>query len=199
MARRLSVLAVALAFIGLSVPSHAQAQGSLYLQGGATFPSSEYGDFAKTGWMAIGGYVFDVSGGIALGVEGFYGQNSHDDYDITGTLSTGALFSSVAGAAAGDRTDLYGGMGTVSYFFNLDSSLTPYVFGGAGYMVHKYVTDISGLSGSEGSFAWEFGGGVGFPLSESIDLYGEGRYMAGTGDISGTKLWGLFAGLAFNM
>lgn len=185
MARRLSVLAVALAFIGLSVPSNAQAQGSLYLQGGATFPTSDYGEFAKTGWMAIGGYVFDVSGGIALGIEGFYGQNSHDD--------------TILDVLDGDRTDLYGGMGTVSYFFKMDSSITPYVFGGAGYLVHKWVTDLTSGGGSEGSFAWEFGGGVGFPLSESIDLYGEGRYMAGTGDNSGTKLWGLFAGLAFNM
>ena len=45
MVRRLSVLAATLAFIGLTVPSHAQAQGSLYLQGGATFPTSDYGEF----------------------------------------------------------------------------------------------------------------------------------------------------------
>ena len=187
MVRRLSLLA-AVAFTGLSVPSSADAQGTLYLQGGGTFPTNDYGNEASTGWMAIGGYVFDVSGGISLGIEGFYGSNSHDE--------EAEFFLD------GDKTDLYGGYGTVSYFFQLDSQIQPYVFGGLGWLVHDFKSDGS-FSGSSNGFSWEFGGGVGFPLSESISIYGEGRYMsASTGDevISyTTALWGLFAGLAFEL
>ncbi len=46
---------------------------------------------------------------------------------------------------------------------------------------------------SESQFGYEFGGGLGFAVSEAVLLYAEGRYM-GSQD---TKFFGALAGLAF--
>jgi len=200
MVRRLSLLAAVVAFVGLALPTQAEAQWTLYVEGGATFPSGDFSDYAKTGWMGIGGFVFDVSGGLSLGVEGFYGSNSHDDYDFdtTGSILSGANFSAVGSAAASDKTDLYGFMGTLSYFFHVGGNIQPYAFGGLGMMWHSFKSDLF-ENESESAFAYELGAGVSFGLSESMSIFGEGRYMAATGDISDTKLFGIFAGLAFGM
>ncbi len=87
------------------------------------------------------------------------------------------------------------------YNFDTGGSIQPYVFGCAGWMAHKYIADIDGsdLSETSSGFGYQFGVGVGFDLSESIELVGEGRYMGGSGDVSDTKFFGLFAGLAFGL
>lgn len=198
MVRRLSLLAAVVAFVGLALPTQAEAQWTLYVEGGATFPSGDFSDFAKTGWMGIGGFVYQLSSGIGLGAEGFYGSNNHKD-DVFGTVSSVANFSAVAAAAASDKTDLSGFMGTLTYFFEVGGTVDPYVFGGLGMLYHKFKSDVLDSSETEKAFGWELGAGVSFGVSESMSIFGEGRYMAGTGDISGTKLFGIFAGLAFGL
>jgi len=183
------VTLAAAAIIALAAPITLDAQ-TLYIAGGATFPTSEFGDYAKTGWMAAGGVVFNDIGtaGLGLGVEGFYGENKHNSEDT--------------GTSLGDsKTNPYGIMGIAVYNFDTGGSIQPYLFGGAGWMAHKYTGNILGVDISEtgSGFGYQFGVGVGFDLSESIQLFGEGRYMGGTGDVSDTKFFGLFAGLAFGL
>jgi opacity protein-like surface antigen len=170
---------VAAALLAFAFPAAGTAQ-TLYISGGATFPTGDYGDYADTGWMLAGGVLFSDIGtaGLSLGADGFYGQNSHNDYD-------------------GDKTNLYGAMGIVQY--NIGSgNLQPYVWGGAGWLAHKYSGDeFPEDEGTDSSFGYQLGAGIGYGLSENVSIYGEGRYMAGTGDNKDTKLLGVFGGLAF--
>lgn len=181
------VTLAAAAVIALAVPVTANAQ-TLYIAGGATFPTGDFGDYAKTGWMAAGGIVFNDIGtaGLGLGVEGFYGENKHKYEDID---------------LSDSKTNPYGIMGIAVYNFDTGGSVQPYVFGGAGWMAHKYTEDFEGVTDTEtgSGFGYQLGVGVGFDLSESVELFGEGRYMGGTGDVVDTKFFGLFAGFAFGL
>ena len=185
------VTLVAAAVIALAAPLTLDAQ-TLYIAGGATFPTSDFGNYAKTGWMAAGGVVFNDIGtaGLGLGVEGFYGENKHKSEDVDPEFNFGD-----------SKTNPYGIMGIAVYNFDTGGSIQPYVFGGAGWMAHKYTADPAFADEDEtgSGFGYQFGAGVGFDLSESIELFGEGRYMGGSGDVSDTKFFGLFAGLAFGL
>jgi hypothetical protein len=172
---------VAVALVAFAFPATLGAQ-SLYISGGATFPTGDFGDYADTGWMIAGGILFNdiATGGLSLGAEGFYGENKH----------------------GGDgKTNPYGAMGIAVFNFPTDGSLAPYVFGGAGWLAHKYSAGGSEFDIDEttSSFGYQFGAGIGFAVSEKVSIYGEGRYMAGTGDNSGTKFLGAFAGLTFGL
>ena len=185
--RILSVAAAAL--IALSVPSAANAQ--FYISGGATFPTGDFGDYAKTGWQIAGGYMFDLgTEGLSVGIDGFYGENKHKD-----------LESVSPGLESDGKTNPYGIMGVVLYEFGMEGSVDPYLFGEAGWLAHKFSGDIFGESVSEtdSGFGWQLGAGIGFPVSQSISIYGEGRYTAGTGDVSDTKFFSALAGLSFGI
>jgi opacity protein-like surface antigen len=185
--RILSVAAAAL--IALSVPSAANAQ--FYISGGATFPSGDFGDYAKTGWQIAGGYLFDLgTEGLSVGIDGFYGENKHDVGEETSP-----------GLESDSKTNPYGIMGVVLYEFGLDGSVQPYAFGGLGWLAHKFSGEIFGedVSETDSGFGWQLGAGVAFPVSQSIALYGEGRYTAGTGDVSETKFFSLLGGVSFGI
>ncbi|MFO7589188.1 MAG: porin family protein [Gemmatimonadota bacterium] len=178
MNRRLVTL-VAAAVFALVAPLTLNAQ-SIYISGGATFPTGDFGDFSNTGWMGAGGVLFDVGPvGLSVGAEGFYGQNNTKDE-----------FESEFGDTS---TKLYGGMGIVVYSFQTGGKIQPYVFGGAGLMAHKFSGDS--FDETESAFGYQAGAGIGYPVSEKASIYGEGRYMGGTGDLDETKLFGIFAGV----
>jgi opacity protein-like surface antigen len=183
------VTLAAAAIIALAAPLTLDAQ-TLYIAGGATFPTGDFGEYAKTGWMAAGGVIFNDIGtaGLGLGVEGFYGENKHKSDDAVTLLGD-------------SKTNPYGIMGVAVFNFDTGGSIQPYVFGGVGWMAHKYTADVDGsdLSETGSGFGYQLGVGVGFDLSESVELFGEGRYMGGSGDVSDTKFFGLFAGLAFGL
>jgi len=187
---RIVTLAAA-AIIALAAPLTVDAQ-TLYIAGGATIPTGDFGNYAKTGWMAAGGVVFNDIGtaGLGLGVEGFYGENKHKSDDVDPGFDYGD-----------SKTNPYGIMGIAVYNFDTGGSILPYVFGGLGWMAHKYTADPLGVDVNEtfSGFGYQLGVGVGFDLSESIELFGEGRYMGGSGDVSDTKFFGVFAGLAFGI
>jgi opacity protein-like surface antigen len=178
---------VAAALFAFVFPVTLSAQ-SLYISGGATFPTGDFGDYADTGWMIAGGVLFnDIgTGGLSLGAEGFYGENKHGNNDFD----------------YGDgKTNPYCVMGIAVYSFQTGGSIQPYVFGGAGWLAHKFTASALEIDISEttSSFGYQFGAGVGFPISQKVSIYGEGRYMGGTGDNSDTKFFGAFAGLTFGL
>ena len=182
MVRRTSSLrmfvAAAATVVALFATQQASAQTIIFVGGGATFPTSDFGDYANTGWQVVGGVLVPVGpAGLHVGAEGFYGQNNHKEEVSLATDS---------------KTTPYGAMGVVEYSFQMDGKLTPYVFGGAGVLIHKF--SAAGLdSESETQFGYEGGVGVSFDVSPTIGIWVEGRYMGS----SDTKFFAALAGLGF--
>ena len=182
---------LAAAALALATPASIHAQ-SLYVSGGAGFPTGDFGDVTDTGWQIAGGIMFADIGtaGLSLGVDGSYGQNSIKDFNVIGIDVEGNIKT-------------YGIMGIALYSFANDSGIEPYVFGGAGWLgADGYVRASDGGesesdSSSESSFGYQLGAGLGYGLSESISIYGEGRYTGGTGDLSDIKWISALAGLSF--
>jgi opacity protein-like surface antigen len=170
----------ALALLGFAVPTHADAQGTtLYISGGGSFPTGTFGDYADTGWMIAGGAVFDIgTSGLGAGVDLFYGQNNH----------------SYEGAESSEKTSPYGAMGFLQYGFQTSGKLVPYVFGGAGVLVHRFSAEGFD-SESDTQFGYQFGAGLDFPVGGTTSLYVEGRYMGS----SDTNYFAAMAGLAFGV
>jgi hypothetical protein len=141
-------------------PAAAQQRPVIYGGGGVTFPIGEYGDpdqtAAKTGWMGHAGILFPVGDrGVWVAAEGFYGKNNHSD-------------------TPGERTNLFGGYGSLGITFNGERKVRPYLFGSAGYLVHQF-KDATGSSDSEGKFAGGGGAGLDFAISDRVSFYVESR------------------------
>ena len=183
MKKRSVLFLAAFAFLAFAIP--AQAQTTLYIAGGASFPTGDFGDYANTGWMAAGGAIFGLGdSGFGVGGEVFYGQNNHKD-EVS-------LFENT-------KTTPYGIMAIADYTFGSGGGLRPYLFGGLGLMVHKFSGDGFD-SESESGFGYQFGAGLSFP----IGLFVEGRFMGsssmGEGEFAeATTYFGVLAGWAFDL
>jgi opacity protein-like surface antigen len=154
--RRFASLAVVL----LLATSSLAAQ-SVWFGGGVSIPTGDYGNYAKTGWMATAGIGFPVgqTKALSIGVEGLFGSNTHSD-------------------VTGDKTTLYGALvGPTYHIGNLEKPHL-YVFASGGFLVHKYSSDqFPSDEGSDTKFAYEFGAGLDIPL-EKIGLWADVRYLA---------------------
>jgi len=168
-----------LALLTLLAPRDASAQG-VYFGAGATFPTSDYGDYAKTGYMGVAGISFSVGPrGLSVFGEGFFGQNSHKDVD-------------------GDKTYPYGAMGGLLYDLSPQDEGGIYFFGQLGVLVHKFSSDESEGSSDTG-FGFGGGAGYGFSLGRGTELFLEGRYMQGNFDYENTTFFGLVGGVALSL
>ena len=150
------------------------AQG--FVGGGVTLPSGDYNTYAKPGWMLNAGITpwQSANDRAKLWAEGFFGSNSHDDVD-------------------GDKTTLYGGLGSLTYNLTAGGSAVPYLIGSVGYMVHKYSSDeFPDDEGSEGGLT--FGGGAGLGLGK---FYVEGRYFTASISDATTAFILVAAGITF--
>jgi len=168
--------ALSLALLGLCVTSSSAAAQFVYVAGGPSFPMSDYGDYADAGFLLAGGVGIPLGeNGLSAFGEGFYGQNNHTD------------------ASGGGKTNPWGLMGGVQYEFDLGGSLTPYVFGEAGIMWHKYTPD-TGDGDSQSAFGYGGGVGVAFPLGGLMGAV-EGRLMNAAFDEAGTSYNTMFGGI----
>lgn len=159
----------------LAVPAAVSGQG-IFVGGGVTIPTGDFGDYADTGWLASAGFSFDIGeAGLSAGVEGFYGENKHSDVD-------------------GDKTNPYGAMGFLLYRAGNAESVGPYFYGGAGLLVHRF-SPASGDSESDTNFGYEAGAGLDFPFSDNVGAWVEGRFMGA----SDTNFFGIVAGLGFGL
>ena len=180
MMRRSALFLALVALMGFAIP--AQAQTTLYIGAGASFPTGDFGEFADTGWMGVGGVLFGIGdSGFNVGGEVFYGQNNSKE----------SLFNT--------KTTPYGIMAIADYTFGQPDKIQPYVFGGLGLMVHRFSGDNFD-SESESGFGYQFGAGLAFPFG----LFAEGRYMGssnmGEGDSAqATTYFGALAGWAFDL
>ncbi len=146
-----------LGILALGVPSNAGAQ-NIFVMGGGSFPSSDFGDTFDTGWMVAGGITFPLGpGGFWLGVEGSYGQN--------GT------------AVDGVDANPIGAMAILGFDLPVPGSLSPYVFGGAGLLATKI--SIGDLSDTESKFGYQLGAGLDLG-SGIISPFIEARYERST-------------------
>jgi hypothetical protein len=169
------LVTVAIAFVVSLVPAAVSAQAYLFLGGGGTFPTNNFGNFAKNGWLVSGGAGFPLGQeGVSVAVEGFYGENTHE-------------------GAAGGKTNPYGAMGEIVYAFGPRGKIQPYLLGGAGIMVHKFTPSGGGASTSESQVGYTFGAGVTIPLGQTLGISGAGRYY-GSKD---TVFLGVLVGLVF--
>jgi hypothetical protein len=171
--RRLMIGASTLtAALLLTLPLGAQG----FVGGGVTLPSGDYNTYAKAGWMVNAGFTpwHSADERAKVWAEGFYGSNSHDDF-------------------AGDKTNLYGGLGSLTYNLTEGGSAVPYLIGSVGYMVHQYKSDdFPDEEGSDGGFA--FGGGAGVGIGK---LYLEGRYFSASISGATTAFILVAAGITF--
>jgi len=161
------------------LPGQVAAQ-NIFVGAGATFPVSDYGDYANTGFLATAGVGFPVGdAGLRVFGEGFFGQNSHSDVD-------------------GDKTNPFGVMGGLEYdITGADESKGVYLFAEAGLLVHRYGSDSFDSSSSSG-FGYGAGAGVFFPLG-GVNGWIEGRAMNASIDSSNTSFFGIIAGLSFDV
>lgn len=167
--------AVLLATLGLFASTASVSAQFLYVGGGPSFPMSDYGDLANTGFIIVGGVGIPVgSPGLNVVVEGGWGQNGHKNTD-------------------GDKTNPITLMGGLEYDFNPDGEgINPYVFGQAGLLWHKYSSDAG--NSNDSSFGYGGGAGLGIPLG-GINGWLEGRILNASFDEDGGSANTMFAAI----
>lgn len=162
----------------LGTTQSAQAQGSkafIYGGGGATLPMSDYGDYAKTGWLGVAGVGFSVTPHVFIQAEGMLGSNKHSD-------------------VVGEKTELMGASASLGYSFGGDGAkVKPYLFGGAGMLNHKFVP-VTGTSESEYKAMFYGGAGLYFPMGK-LGAWVETRLVSR----ADTKFVPVMAGLQINL
>ena len=184
MIRRAIVTSTAVLFLAFAFPLTASAQ-SIYVLAGASLPTGDYGDEdtfdAETGWLAAAGVTIPVGeAGLWVGAEGMYGRNGIADID--------------------ESFKLFSVMGIVGYDIPTESTVSPYVWGGAGLMS---VSTTFEDSESESGFGWQLGAGVGFETGGNINPFVEARYQSGSIDLDEesftVSLIGLEAGVSIGL
>jgi hypothetical protein len=179
--KRIVCATLALALLVISAPD-ASAQVSAFVGGGVTIPMGDFADFngdaagdegANTGWQAAAGVLFAVGeSGLSVGGRGFYGSNNHD--------------------TEGDKTNLYGATGLATFAFG-SGTISPFIYGELGFLTHSYKSDTFEDESSSG-LALGGGAGLTFPLGGLAGHVVAG-YMMGSGDVDGTDLVGISAGV----
>jgi hypothetical protein len=174
--RRVFGLAMAAALVGSTAPSLAVAQQPVIFVGaGPTFPMGEFGDYAKTGWLAHAGVGIPIGDkGLSVGGNVVYGSNKHSDF-------------------AGDKTNLPGVFGFLQYRAGDPAKPGFYAYGQVGILNHQYKPGEGATFEGESDWKPAFGGGAGVdvPLG-AVNLYVEASLIAR----SGTNLVPVMAGLA---
>jgi hypothetical protein len=173
--KRLAGCAFALAFLALFAPAQVEAQW-IWFGGGGSFAVSDYADYANTGVLFTAGVAVPMGQeGLSLFGEIFAGQNGHSDYE-------------------GDKTNPYGFMGGVQLDLGQEGQGGAYFFGEAGWMFHKYSSDVFD-GDNESALGYGAGAGYWFPLG-SVNGWAEVRAMNANIDGSKTSFVGVLAGVS---
>jgi opacity protein-like surface antigen len=148
-----------------AVSTRADAQVNVFFGGGPSMPVGEFKDYAKTGWLLQAGLGVDLSKGLFLEAEGFFGSNAHE-----GTTTT-------------DKTNIIAFMGAIGKSFGADDAkINPYILAGAGIMGHQFRSDDDLASeGTENKFGYTGAVGLSFRLNEKARFWVEGRYLGSSG------------------
>jgi len=80
--RGIAGFAMVVALLAMLAPTHDVAAQSIWFGGGGSFAVSDYNVYANTGFLLTTGVSVPVGQeGLSLFGEGFFGQNSHSDFD----------------------------------------------------------------------------------------------------------------------
>ncbi len=157
----------------------AQIRGpELGVAASVTFPTGAYhadrfGDGFNPGWQGMALLAFRVRRSPwGFRLDGTYGVNDANDQfkaDLTAQF----------GQPSDVKTKLLGGNFDLTYTFYSPGPVRAYVLGGLGvYRVTISVTRGTTTSDtSQTKFAWNFGGGLNFPLGGGAALFFEARYI----------------------
>lgn len=174
---RAAVTSIAVLFLALAFPLTAQAQ-SIFVTGGAVFPTGDYGDFADVGWMVAGGVSVDIGdSGLFAGAEG--------------------LFSRSGTEAEGVSAKPWSALGFLGYSIATESAVSPYVWGGAG--LQGVTVSFDGASESDSAFGYGFGAGVAFAGQSSITPLIEARFQGSSDDSVDLHFIGVSAGVGIRL
>lgn len=168
--KRIACVAAAAILIS-AVPASAQ---SIYFGVGPTFPVSDYGDVAKTGFMIAGGATYEVAPQLSIYGEGFWGQNGGDTDVVNIDYNPSGLMGGLLYGFSGDD----------------EAPVAPYVFGGAGLLTLANGDAQSG-------FGFQGGAGLGFGLG-GFDAFAEGRFTSGSINDATVAFAALVLGLSLN-
>lgn len=156
-------------------------RASFHVGGGLVLPTGDFGDAFKTGWQAMGGVDFGLSGiPFMLRVDALYGQNNVDE-DATGFTDVKAKF--------------FGGMAGGQFIIGSGPSpVKPYILAEIGVVNFK----VSGPGGSvsESKFAFAPGAGLQFGLG-SMNAFVEAKYLSIQTSSSSTNMIPILVGLRF--
>lgn len=144
MIRRVLTTSVAALVLAVATPAAMQAQ-SIFLLAGPSIPIGDLGDVASTGWLVGGGFTFDLGeNGLWAGAEGTYGRHSLES-ELDGNVS------------------LLGIMAILGYTIPTESSIHPYVWGGAGILRGDIsLDDFPDEGGDDTDFGFQAGVGTTF-------------------------------------
>lgn len=121
MRRRVRVFgAVATFVVGLTAVGMAQGPSTwVFAGGGATVPIGDYGDYAKTGFLADAGVGRTFgSGRVFAFADIFYGKNTHETTDESTSLLGGGVNIGISSTASTVRPYAYAGLGMQNHKFN---------------------------------------------------------------------------------
>jgi hypothetical protein len=172
----------ALAVLALASPARAQSTPFVFFGGGVTFPMGEYGDYAKTGWLANAGIGTTLGGkGLWIAADLFYGSNSHSDVD-------------------GDKTNLFIGLATLGYTFKPAAKVSPYVSGSLGILSHGYKsTSFPAADGTSSGFAYGGAFGLIFKMGAKASFWIESRYLSASKDGETTSFVPVLVGISLDL
>jgi opacity protein-like surface antigen len=213
MFRKLSLLIAALALV-LVVPVAHAAGWTIGVSGGLSKPTGDFGQDSKIGPAAGIDICMHVNDKFAVGVEGNWTQNKHEDVGVVVDLGGGDTYT----LNKDNFVNLSGGVHGKFMFPVGESTISPYALLGLGMYKLKedyeetYVlggtttvyTDEDAGGFSENRFGGKVGLGAVYKATEQvgITLQGEINYVtldeATAGD-SSFKFWGIRAGLNFHI
>lgn len=175
--RGVAVLALCVAMV--SVSSRTDAQARITVAAGASIPTGDYGEYAKTGYIGTAGVMFNVGEkGLSVGGVGVFGSNSHSDID-------------------GDKTNLIGVLGSVSYRLGDAEKTGVFVLGNVGFLQHSYKSDMfPSEEGSSSGVAFGGGAGVHMPMGTK-SLYVMARFITASIENETTSFIPVQVGVSF--
>ncbi len=150
---------ITLLVASMTLASAANGQTALALSGGATIPTGDFHSYAKTGYVGSVGILFAVGPkGLSVGAEGLYGSNNHSD-------------------VTGDKTNLSGALGTVTYRIGDAEEMGMFVIGNLGVMRHAFKSD-NAPSTDEANSGVAFGAGAGVVVPRGdLNFFMAVRYL----------------------
>jgi hypothetical protein len=153
--RRSTIGTLVLALAMTTGVARLQAQGFM-IGAGASIPSGDFGDAAKTGWVATAGLNFGAKA-LSFRIDGNYSQVSLKGED-TGSEK------------------LILGLGGVQFGLG-QKAAHPYLLGEVGYLHSSFSDCPEGFDCGSGAFAWAAGAGF-----TTGSIFVEGRYVSSSKD-----------------